>query len=168
MLQVTDTGATITLTGKAAKGGTGLFWLGFAVLIGALGVAMAMSLLPTRLAIGALALLIVGSFVVNKVQANQKKSTHTLINSGILRVQQGRFVHIAAGHTHEVVVAPQDTITVEDTKVDNTRLLICDANGNIRQQVVGFESAKEAQVMQAVLQGQQFGKRNANIKMQAK
>ena len=38
--------------------------------------------------------------------------------------------------------------------------------GEQRYHITGFESDKEAQVMQAVLQGQQFGKRHVNIKMQ--
>lgn len=161
MLQVTENGANITLSGKAQGGTDGLFWFGVALLIGAVGVAMAMSLLPERLAIGALAVLIVGSFLFNKMRHKQKiDNSH--ICSGILKVYSGGFVHNLLGKTQQVAVQPDNSISVT-----GTQLIICDDKGSVRYQISGFDSQKEAEVMQAILQGQSLSKRNANIKMQS-
>ncbi|PNK60951.1 hypothetical protein [Psychrobacter sp. FDAARGOS_221] len=162
MLQVTDTGANITLSGKASGYGDGVFWFGVALLIGAIGVAMAMSLLPERLAIGALAVLIIGSFIFNVMRNKQKNAGHGEISSGILKVQHGMFVHNMFGKTQTISVQADDNI-----ELSNSALTITDANGNRKCHITGFDSDKEAQVMKAILQGQQFGKRNANIKMQS-
>ena len=61
MLKLTDDGAKITLQDQPKTTDDGMFWFGSALLIGAVAVAIAMSLLPERLAIGALALLIIKS-----------------------------------------------------------------------------------------------------------
>lgn len=161
MLQVTDYGANITLSGKDKAKGDGLFWFGVALLIGALGVAISMSLLPERLAIGALALLIVGSYIFNRLR-NRQHGTQNLINSGILKVHSGMFVHNQFGKTQSITVADGDVISV-----DGLTLTLSTADGQCKCLVSGFDSEKEARVMQALLQGQQFGKRNANIKMQS-
>ena len=161
MLQVTDNGANITLSGKASGQGNGVFWFSVALLAGALGVAIAMSLLPERLAIGALALLVVGSYVFNRMR-NAQKGTQNLINSGLVKVQPGMFVHNQFGKTQQIIVGANETVTV-----NGTSLTITTAEGSTKCQVSGFDTEKEAQVMQAILQGQQFGKRNANIKMQS-
>ena len=162
MLKLTSDGAQITLTGQSAPKGDGLFWFGSALLIGAIGVAMAMSLLPERLAIGALALLIIGCFVFNRLRQKQKQQAASCISSGKLEVRAGSFTHHAAGKPCQVIIESSDTITVTGDE-----LVVLDANNAPKCRVSGFESAKEAQVMQALLQGQQFGKRNANIKMQS-
>ena len=47
------------------------------------------------------------------------------------------------------------------------QLLIYEPNGGLACQVMGFDDAKEAQVMQQVLQGQRPNKRHVNIKMQS-
>lgn len=73
MLKLTDEGAKITLQGQPPAGDNGMFWFGSALLVGAVAVAMAMSILPERLAIGALALLIVGSFIFNNKSGNSTK-----------------------------------------------------------------------------------------------
>ncbi|WP_296402655.1 hypothetical protein [Psychrobacter sp.] len=161
MLQVTDNGANITLSGKSEVRGDGVFWFSMALLIGALGVAISMSLLPERLAIGALGLLIVGSYFFNRLRSRQKGS-QTHISSGIVKVQSGLFVHNHLGKIQRISLAADDTINV-----NGKALTIIGANGGTKCQVSGFDSEKEAQVMQAILQGQQFGKRNANIKMQS-
>lgn len=161
MLQVTDNGANITLSGKACGQGDGVFWFAVALLAGALGVAIAMSLLPERLAIGALALLVIGSYIFNRLR-NRQKDSQNHITSGLLKVQPGHFVHNHFGKTQHITVAANDTI-----EVAGTVLTITTADGNTKCQVSGFDSQKEAQVMQAILQGQKFGKRNANIKMQS-
>lgn len=160
MLQVTDHGANITLSGKAKGFGDGLFWFASALLIGAVGVALAMSLLPERLAIGALAVLIIGSFVFNRLRSNAKGAE--LINNGVLKVQKGMFVHNVLGKRQQIVIHANDKV-----QINGAALLITDVNGNVKCQVSGFDSPKEAQVMQAVLQGQKFDKRNANIRMQS-
>lgn len=162
MLQVTENGANITLSGKVGGHGDGVFWFGVALLIGAIAVAMAMSLLPERLAIGALAILIVGSFIFNKIRSKQRDNNGSHISAGVLKVQKGMFVHNILGKREQIFVQPNDVI-----QVTGSRLIINSADGNTKCQITGFDTEKEAQVMQAILQGQQFGKRNANIKMQS-
>ena len=51
MLKLTDDGAKITLQGQPSTADNGMFWFGSALLIGAVAVAMAMSLLSERLSI---------------------------------------------------------------------------------------------------------------------
>ncbi|WP_230658113.1 hypothetical protein [Psychrobacter sp. I-STPA10] len=161
MLKLTNEGATITLA-QQSKGATdGMFWFAFALLIGAVAVAMAMSVLPERLAIAALGLLVVGSFVFNRRRGQRNKLAQQQINAGILEVHQGGFVHRLAGKANNVQLQADDGINV----VQNS-LQIVDSGGAQKYHITGFESDKEAQVMQAVLQGQQFTKRHANIKMQ--
>lgn len=162
MLQVTKDGANISLTGKATGYGDGLFWFGFALLVGAIGVATAMSLLPERLAIGALAVLIVGSFIFNRMRSKQNSSGQVQISAGLLKVKSGMFVHNIVGKTQQYRVEPNDTVLVE-----SGTLKLLDGNGKTKCEVSGFETEKEAQVMQAILQGQQLNKRHANIKMQS-
>ena len=161
MLQVTDNGANITLSGKSTAKGDGVFWFGVALLIGALGVAISMSLLPERLAIGALAVLVVGSYVFNRLR-NRQKDTQNHISSGLLNVQPGQFVHNQFGKTQHITVTSEDTI-----EVSGTSLTITTADGSTKCQITDFDSHKEAEVMQAILKGRQFGKRNANIKMRS-
>ena len=72
------------------------------------------------------------------------------------------FVHNQFGKTQQIIVGANETVSV-----NGTSLTITTAEGNTKCQVSGFDTEKEAQVMQAILQGQQFGKRNANIKMQS-
>ena len=84
MLQVTDSGVNITLSGQSNHQGTGLFWFASALLIGAVAVAMAMGLLPERLAMTALAILVVGSFVFNWYRQKQQVSKDILISQGML------------------------------------------------------------------------------------
>lgn len=73
MLKLTDDGAKITLQSQSQAADNGMFWFGSALLVGAVAVALAMSLLSERLAIGALALLIVGSFIFNRQRQQRKK-----------------------------------------------------------------------------------------------
>lgn len=162
MLNLTDDGAKIILKGQSTPKGDGLFWLGSALLIGAVGVAMAMSLLPERLAIGALALLIVGSFIFNWLRQQQKKKTSLSISGGELMVRSGGFTHQGAGSPNRLAISPGDRI-----EVTGTQLVIFNERNQPKCQISGFESAKEAEIMEAVLNGQQFGKRNAKIRMQS-
>lgn len=162
MLKLTNDGAQITLKGQSTPTGDGLFWFGSALLIGAVGVAMAMSILSERLAIGALALLIVGCFIFNRQQQRQKKQDASQISGGELDVRAGEFTHKALGKQNRVVLTAGDRV-----EVSGTELSIVGDNDQQKYHISGFESHKEAQVMQAVLRGQKFGKRNANIKMQS-
>lgn len=162
MLKLTDNGAHITLQGQSTPSGDGLFWFGSALLIGAVGVAMAMSLLPERWAIGALALLIVGSYIFNRQRQKLKKQAANLIRGGVLDVRAGMFTHKALGTQNRVTIAADDHIQIQGNE-----LIVLDTNNQQKCLVTGFETLKEAQVMQAVLQGQQLNKRNANIKMQS-
>ena len=103
MLKLTDDGAKITLQGQSPAADNGLFWFGTALLVGAVAVALAMSLLPERLAIGALALLIIGSFIFNRQRQQRKKTMSGVISSGVLWVRDGELVHDHQGkraHIH--------------------------------------------------------------------
>ena len=161
MLKLTNDGATITLARQTSVAADGMFWFGFALLVGAVAVAMAMSVLPERWALGALGLLVVGSFVFNYRRQKRNQLAAQQIDSGVLEVHQGGFVHRLAGKLNSVQLQADDCI-----KVDQSSLQIVDSHGEQKYHITGFDSDKEAQVMQAVLQGQQFTKRHANIKMQ--
>ena len=162
MLKLTNDGATITLTQQSSTTTDGLFWFAAALLVGAVGVAMAMSLLSERLAIGALALLIIGCFIFNRQRQQQKKQVASHICDGILEVRAGSFTHKSLARQNQVVLDAHDRI-----EVSGTELMIVGNDNQHKCVISGFESDKEAQVMQAVLRGQQFGKRHANIKMQS-
>ncbi|WP_131667908.1 hypothetical protein [Psychrobacter pygoscelis] len=162
MLKLTNDGAHIILKGQYTPKGDGMFWFAAALLIGAVGVAMAMSLLSERLAIGALALLIVGCFIFNRQRQQQKKQAASHICDGVLEVQAGSFIHKSFARQNQVVIDTNDRIEVSDTE-----LMIMGSDNQQKYVISGFESPKEVQVMQAVLKGQQFGKRHANIKMQS-
>ena len=165
MLKVTDNGLTITLVGDSARSGVwqgGLFWFASALMIGAVAVLMAMSILPERLSIGLLGLLVVGMFAFNWWRQRGEADT-TVIDYGILHVTNGAFEWQTVGKRRTIRLAPDDRIQISNSPV---KLTVYNANGNSKQTIVGFELLKEAQVMQAVLEGKQLGKKLANIKMQ--
>lgn len=162
MLQVTDSGVTITLSGQSNHQGNGLFWFASALLIGAVAVAMAMSLLPERLAMTALAILVVGSFVFNWYRQKQQVNKDILISQGVLEVRPGVFHYTQAGQRKRLLIKETDQIILK-----SKQLLIYESNGRLACHVTGFDNAKEAQVMQHVLQGQRPNKRHVNIKMQS-
>ena len=117
MLKLTDDGAKITLQGKPQPAEDGMFWFGSALLIGAVAVAMAMSLLSERLAIGALALLIVGSFIFNKKRQQHKKAMSGMISSGILWVRAGELVHDNQGKREHIHLADGDKVMLLGDKL---------------------------------------------------
>ena len=160
MLKLTDEGAKITLQSQPPAGDNGMFWFGSALLVGAVAVAMAMSILPERLAIGALALLIVGSFVFNNKRQQQKKAMSGKISSGILWVRAGELVHDNQGKRENIQLADGDKVMLV-----SAQLQIIDANNSRKYDISGFESMQEAQATKAILEGQAFNKRHANIKM---
>ena len=160
MLKLTDDGAKITLQNQAPAADNGMFWFGTALLVGAVAVAMAMSLLPERLAIGALALLIVGSFIFNKKRQQQKQALSKNISSGVLWVRSGELVHDHQGKRQHITLIASDNVTLM-----GEQLQITDVDGSCKCQISGFESIQEAKAAQAILQGQTFGKRHVNIKM---
>lgn len=160
MLKLTDEGAKITLQSQPPAGDNGMFWFGSALLVGAVAVAMAMSILPERLAIGALALLIVGSFVFNSKRQQQKKAMSGKISSGILWVRAGELVHDSQGKRESIQLADGDKVMLV-----SAQLQIVDANNSRKYDISGFESMQEAQATKAILEGQAFSKRHANIKM---
>ncbi|WP_227429060.1 hypothetical protein [Psychrobacter sp. I-STPA6b] len=162
MLKLTDKGAVITLAGHSDTTGDGMFWFGASLLIGAIAVAVAMSFLSDRLAIGALALLVVGCFIFNRRRQQYKQQTEKVIQSGKLVVRQGEFEHQLGNRSQCIQLNTGDTVLQQDQQ-----LQVITAEGVQRYRILGFESAKEAEVMQAVLQGQQFGKRHAKIQMQS-
>lgn len=160
MLKLTDEGAKITLQGQPPAGDNGLFWFGSALLVGAVAVAMAMSILPERLAIGALALLIVGSFIFNNKRQQHKKAMSGKISSGILWVRTGELVHDNHGKRESIKLTDGDKVTLVGSK-----LQIIDADNVRKCDISGFETLQEAQATKAILEGQTLNKRHANIKM---
>ena len=160
MLKLTDDGAKITLQGQPPAVDNGLFWFGSALLVGAVAVAMAMSLLPERLAIGALALLIVGSFVFNQKRQKHKKAMSGQINSGILWIRNGELVHDNQGKREHIKLLESDKIMLS-----GEQLHIVDIGNNHKYHISGFDNTQEAQATKAILQGQMLNKRHATIRM---
>lgn len=160
MLKLTDDGAKITLQDQPSTADNGLFWFGFALLIGAVAVAMAMSVLPERLAIGALALLIIGSFFFNRQRQQHKKAMAGNISSGILWVRAGELVHDNQGKREHIQLIDSDKIILT-----GEQLAITDADDNRKYHISGFDNLQEAKAAKAILQGQALTKRHANIKM---
>ena len=160
MLKLTDDGAKITLQGQPNNADNGMFWFGSALLIGAVAVAMAMSLLSERLAIGALALLIIGSFIFNQKRQKQKKAMSGLIRTGTLWVRAGELVHDNLGKREHIHLTDGDKVMLVDGG-----LQIVDSNNTQKYHIMGFESAQEATVTKAILEGQALTKRHVNIKM---
>jgi len=162
MLKLTDDGAKITLQGQANVADNGMFWFGSALLVGAVAVAMAMSLLPERLAIGALALLIIGSFTFNKKRQQHKKAMSGMISSGILWVRAGELVHDNLGKREHIHLTDGDKIMLI-----GEQLQIVDSSDVRKYHITGFESAQEAKAAKAILEGQALTKRHVNIKMKS-
>jgi hypothetical protein len=160
MLKLTDDGAKITLQDQPSTADNGLFWFGFALLIGAVAVAMAMSVLPERLAIGALALLIIGSFFFNRQRQQHKKAMAGNISSGILWVRAGELVHENHGKREHIQLIDSDKIILT-----GEQLAITDADDKRKYHISGFDNLQEAKAAKAILQGQALTKRHANIKM---
>ena len=160
MLKLTDDGAKITLQGQSPAADNGLFWFGTALLVGAVAVALAMSLLPERLAIGALALLIIGSFIFNRQRQQRKKTMSGVISSGVLWVRDGELVHDHQGIRAHIHLSAGDKITLIGEQL---QIVDCD---DIRKYLIsGFDNIQEATAAKAILQGQALSKRHANIKM---
>lgn len=160
MLKLTDDGAKVTLQGQSPAADNGLFWFGTALLVGAVAVALAMSLLPERLAIGALALLIIGSFIFNRQRQQRKKTMSGVISSGVLWVRDGELVHDHQGKRAHIHLTDGDKINLIGEQL---QIVDCD---DIRKYLIsGFDNIQEATATKAILQGQALSKRHANIKM---
>jgi len=160
MLKLTDDGAKITLQGQSPAADNGLFWFGTALLVGAVAVALAMSLLSERLAIGALALLIIGSFIFNRQRQQRKKTMSGVISSGVLWVRDGELVHDHQGKRAHIHLTDGDKINLI-----GEQLQIADCDDIRKYLISGFDSIQEATATKAILQGQALSKRHANIKM---
>ena len=160
MLKLTDDGAKITLQGQSPAADNGLFWFGTALLVGAVAVALAMSLLPERLAIGALALLIIGSFIFNRQRQQRKKTMSGVISSGVLWVRDGELVHDHQGKRAHIHLTDGDKINLI-----GEQLQIADCDDIRNYLISGFDNIQEATATKAILQGQALSKRHANIKM---
>lgn len=160
MLKLSDDGAKITLQGQSPAADNGLFWFGTALLVGAVAVALAMSLLPERLAIGALALLIIGSFIFNRQRQQRKKTMSGVISSGVLWVRDGELVHDHQGIRAHIHLTDGDKITLI-----GEQLQIADCDDIRKYLISGFDNIQEATATKAILQGQALSKRHANIKM---
>lgn len=160
MLKLTDDGAKITLQDQPPMADNGLFWFGAALLVGAVAVAMAMSLLSERLAIGALALLIIGSFIFNKQRQQRKKAMSGVINSGILWVRVGELVHDNHGKRAHIQLLDSDKVNLI-----GEQLQIFDSDNARKYHISGFDTLQEASAAKAILQGQTLTKRHVNIKM---
>lgn len=160
MLKLTDDGAKITLQGQPQTADNGMFWFGSALLVGAVAVAMAMSLLSERLAIGALALLIIGSFIFNRQRQQRKKAISGMISNGILWLRAGELVHDNQGKREHIQLAEGDKVNLI-----GEQLQITDSKGINKYHISGFESVQETTAAKAILQGQTLTKRHVNIKM---
>lgn len=160
MLKLTDDGAKITLRASPQTGDNGLFWFGSALLVGAIAVALAMSLLPERLSIGALALLVIGSFFFNRQRQQRKIAMRGVINSGVLWVRTGELVHDNQGKRESIKLVDGDKITLYGEQIQ-----ILAADDTRKYHISGFDNLQEAQATQAILQGQTLGKRHVNIKI---
>ncbi|MGM8899529.1 MULTISPECIES: hypothetical protein [unclassified Psychrobacter] len=160
MLKLTDDGAKITLQNQPPSKDNGLFWFGSALLVGAVAVALAMSLLPERLAIGALAFLIIGSFIFNRQRQQRKKSMSGDISSGVLWVRVGELVHDSNGRRDHITLSDGDKVTLF-----GEQLQIVDTDNVRKYHISGFDTVQEAQATKAILEGQALNKRHVNIKM---
>lgn len=162
MLKLTENGAKITLAGSPKSADNTLFWFGALLLIGAVAVAVAMSLFPVRHSIAALALLVVASFIFNLKRQQQKKAQSSIIQGGILWVTSGQLVHDCHGRREHITLSSDDNIN----QIDN-QIRITDAQNVPKYQISGFDSDQEASAAKAILQGQALQKRHANIKLQS-
>lgn len=160
MLKLTDDGAKITLQGQPQALDNGLFWFGAALLVGAVCVALAMSLLPVRWSIGALALLIIGSFFFNRQRQQRKKAMTGMISSGILWVRVGELVHDNQGKRTPIQLVDGDKISLIGEQLE-----IVDSDARRKYHISGFDNIQEATAAKAILQGQALTKRHVNIKM---
>jgi hypothetical protein len=160
MLKLTDDGAKITLQGQSQTTDNGIFWFGSALLVGAVAVAFAMSVLPERLAIGALALLIIGSFIFNRQRQKHKKAMVGAISGGTLWVRAGEMVHDNQGKREHIHLIDSDKVMLI-----GEQLQIVDSSDTRKYNISGFESIQEATAAKAILQGQALSKRHVNIKM---
>lgn len=160
MLKLTDDGAKITLQGQPQALDNGLFWFGAALLVGAVAVALALSLLPVRWSIGALALLIVGSFFFNRQRGQRKKAMSGMISTGILWVRAGELVHDNQGTRTPIQLADDDKISLIGEQLE-----IIDSDARRKYYISGFDNIQEATAAKAILQGQALTKRHVNIKM---
>lgn len=162
MLKINDNSISITLAGKGFANGDGVFIFAGALLIGAVAVAAAMSFLPRQLAMGALALLVVGMFVFNKLRQRQKQQKGVYFTEGVLDVRPGIITHSSAGRRKQVMVKKSDRL-----ENHGMQFTVYDEQGQKKCHIAGFENAKEVEVLQQVLQGKMLDKRHANIKMQS-
>ncbi|MBS9779851.1 MAG: hypothetical protein KGV51_04410 [Moraxellaceae bacterium] len=159
MLQLTEHGVTITLNGKSAT--DKLFWLTLALVVLAIGVALAMIFLPMKIAISFLVLLVIVSFVFNRYKQRMTGSKSAIfIANGILSVQQGIISHNNMGKQQQIMVLTHD-------KVENlgSELVVYDKQQVVKCRVSGFDNNKEIEVMSSILQGKNINKRLANIRV---
>ena len=147
MLKLTDDGAKISLQGQPPSGDNGLFWFGSALLVGAVGVAMAMSLLPERLSIGALALLIIGSFFFNRQCQQRKKQLSGVISSGVLWVRAGELVHDSNGKRDSIQLSEGDKVTLFGEQIQ-----ILDADDNRKYHISGASNIARSSAEQTPCQ----------------
>ena len=119
-----------------------------------------MSLLPVRWSIGALALLIIGSFFFNRQRQQHKKATAGNISSGILWVRAGELVHDNQGKRIPIQLTDSDTISLVGEQLE-----IVDEDTRRKYRISGFDNIQEATATKAILQGQTLTKRHVNIKM---
>ena len=160
MLKLTDDGAKITLQGQPQALDNGLFWFGAVLLVGAVCVALAMSLLPVRWSIGALALLIIGSFFFNRQRQQRKKAMAGMINSGILWVRAGELVHDNQGNRTPIQLTDGDKVSLVGEQLE-----ITDGDARRKYYISGFDNIQEVTATKAILQGQALSKRHVTIKM---
>ena len=152
MLTVLDDGIKVHLTGRMPTLSNPLYLGSVLLLLLAIGLAIGLTVLNTKWAIGCMAGFAVLVFIFNHFR--QRASTHTHICSGTLIAKKQQFstdtwhIHLSA-----------------DTKmrVTNMTLTICD-HGRVWQ-ITGFDNQKEVLITQAVLQGQRYQTQQKHIRL---
>lgn len=163
MLKLDGKHAQVQLSGQRVLRTDGLFWLAAALLIAAVAVAAAMSLLSERLAIAALALLVVGSFIFNKLRHSTTHARQVQhINHGTLWVSKGELVHDTP--SKRTALTDINELRIQQQPDE---LQLYNAAGQLTHRITGFDNPKEMQVVVVLWHGQALTTRHANIKMQS-
>lgn len=154
MLQVTDTGVQITLSGTPPANHT--FVICCTLMVFTVAVAIALMTLSTQYAIGALFVLACGCFGFNLYRQHQKNTATTHIATGTLNIQPFTLIH------NNKTIHFSKKVT---TATNGTQLTLQDQDKTVI--ILGFENPKECQIVKSILLGATIDKKLATIKMQA-
>lgn len=152
MLQVTDTGVQVTLTGTPASDYT--FAIACVLMVCAVLVAVAITVFSSEYAIGSLFVLACGCFAFNVYRIRKKRSTPH-IASGVVQILAFSVNH--QGRTTQFL----PTLSISDS---DGQLVLSDEQKSLI--LSGFDNAQERQIVKNVLLGASINKKLANIKLQ--